>query len=42
VQFSVEKWYEKIGGLIELFKDNKKNPLFEFSTLINNFSNELP
>jgi AbiV family abortive infection protein len=42
VQFSVEKWYEKIGGLIELFKDNKKNPLIEFSTLISNFSNELP
>lgn len=41
-QFSVEKWYERIGGLIELFKDNKKNPLKEFSKLIDNFSNELP
>lgn len=42
VQFSVEKWYEKIGGLIELFKDNKKNPFIDLSTLISTFSNELP
>jgi len=42
VQFSVEKWYEKIGRLIELFKDNNKNPLVDLSTLISKFSNELP
>lgn len=42
VQFSIEKWYENIGGLIELFKENRKNPFIELSSLISNFSNELP
>lgn len=42
VQFSVEQWYEKIGELIEMFKGNKKNPLVDLSTLMSNFSKELP
>jgi len=35
-QFSVKRWYEKIAELIELFKDPKKKPLEQLSTLLHN------
>ena len=40
-QFLKEGWYQKIGGLIELFKDRKTNPLENLSLAINEFSNEI-
>jgi len=40
-QFLKEGWYQKIGGLIELFNDRKTNPLENLSLAINEFSNEI-
>ena len=40
-QFLEEGWYQKIGGLIEMFRDRKTNPLENLSVAINEFSNEI-
>jgi AbiV family abortive infection protein len=40
-QFLKEGWYQKIGGLIEMFRDRKTNPLENLSVAINEFSNEI-
>jgi AbiV family abortive infection protein len=41
-QFIIEGWYENIGKVIDLFKDHTKNPLLNLSTLMREFSNEIP
>ena len=40
-QFISENWYEKIGKVIELFKDKKKNPLSDLSLILGDFSKSL-
>jgi len=40
-QFISENWYEKIGKVIELFKDKKKNPLSDLSIILGDFSKSL-
>lgn len=40
-QFISENWYEKIGKVIELFKDKKKNPLSDLSIILSDFSKSL-
>lgn len=40
-QFLKDGWYQKIGGLIAMFRDRKTNPLENLSIAINEFSNEI-
>ena len=40
-QFINENWYEKIGKVIEMFKDRKINPLEDLSSFLGEFSDEL-
>ena len=40
-EFLKEGWYQKIGGLIELFRNRKINPLENLSIAINKLSDQI-